>query len=331
MTLLSELSRSIRRRGSRPRPGLLSQYRMPGTQPRTGLVDQLKEFRTYPLYFYPLTRLERWMVKTGFGGVGRCLVCGAFTTWRIHTDNLRETGFCRNCYSMNRYHSLAYIVCKSLSDSLGIKLRSLVDVARLTDLRVYHTDTLSPIHTALSSMQNYVCSEYFGNEYTSGEYINSTQHQDLMDLSFPDESFDLVLSADVFEHIPDPYKAHREVFRVLKPGGRHIFTVPFDQAQYLDDLRAVIDEDGSVRLLKPPVYHHDRHGGNDACLVYSFFSIEMLARLRRIGFRTNMYRLVNPWHGILGNNSTVFEAVKWDPPSEHPSEDWFQGSRVTPH
>ena len=330
MTRLSELSRSIRRRGARPSSGVLSHYMMPGLQPRTGLVDQLKECRSYPLYYYPLTRIEKLMVKTGFGGVGTCLVCGAFTPWKIHTDNLRETGFCRKCNSMNRYRALAYVICKSLSGDLGTRLRSLVDVARLSDLKVYNTDTLSPVHTALASMKNYVCSEYFGGEYAGGECVNNVQHQDLMDLSFPDESFDLVLSADVFEHIPDPYKAHREVFRVLKPGGRHIFTVPFDQAQYLDDLRAVIDEDGSIKLLQPPVYHHDPLRIDDGCLVYSFFSIEMLARLRRIGFRTNMYRVESPWHGIFGNNSSVFEAVKWDSPSELPSEDWFQGSNSAP-
>lgn len=321
------LSPSILHRKYRPSSAPLSQYALPGTQPRSRYADQLKDCRSYPLYYYPLTRTEKLMVKSGFGGVGLCVVCGSYTTWKIHTDNLRETGFCRKCHSMNRYRALADVICKSLGSDLKTRFRSLVDVAKLTNLNVYNTEAHSAVHQALAPMKNYVCSEYFGNDYQSGEYVNTVQHQDLMNLSFPDQSFDLIISADVFEHIPDPYQAHREVFRVLKPGGRHIFTVPFDQAQYLDDLRAIVEDDGSINFLKPPIYHHDPLRVDEGCLVFSMFSIEMLVRLRRIGFRSHLYRAMNPWLGIFGNNSTVFEAIKWDPPSELPSDDWFLGSR----
>lgn len=39
-------------------------------------------------------------------------------------------------------------------------------------------------------------------------------------LSFPDESFDVVISNGVINLIPDKPKALREIFRVLKPNGR---------------------------------------------------------------------------------------------------------------
>ncbi|SIO62053.1 Methyltransferase domain-containing protein [Singulisphaera sp. GP187] len=330
MSRLGELNKSIRRLEPQPSRSVLDPYVMPGIQPRSRFSDQLHGCRVYPLYYDPLTRLEKLMVKTGFGGFGTCLVCGAFTHWKIHSENLRESGYCRKCTAMNRYRAQAYVVCKSLSDALGIRLRSLADVAKLTNLKVYNTDAHSAVHRTLAPMKNYICSEYFGDEYTSGQCFNNVQHQDLMNLSLPDKSIDLVLTADVFEHLPDPYRAHREIFRILKPGGRHIFTVPFDQAQYLDEVRAVVDDKGSIQMLKPPVYHHDPLRLDEGCLVYSFFSIEMLSRLRRIGFRTNMYRVKRPWNGIFGNNSTVFEAIKWDAPSELPSEDWFQGSNA-PH
>lgn len=45
-------------------------------------------------------------------------------------------------------------------------------------------------------------------------------------LPFADESFDLVFSSHVLEHIPDRKKAVREINRVLKPGGFHICIVP---------------------------------------------------------------------------------------------------------
>ena len=39
-------------------------------------------------------------------------------------------------------------------------------------------------------------------------------------LPFKDNSFDFVLSQAVIEHVYDPFQAAREIFRVLKPGGR---------------------------------------------------------------------------------------------------------------
>ncbi|TFV53215.1 class I SAM-dependent methyltransferase [Blastococcus sp. TF02A_35] len=49
---------------------------------------------------------------------------------------------------------------------------------------------------------------------------------DLLHLPFPDASVDRVMASEVLEHIPDDATAMREIFRVLKPGGRAVVTVP---------------------------------------------------------------------------------------------------------
>ena len=46
---------------------------------------------------------------------------------------------------------------------------------------------------------------------------------DVQDLEFDDNTFDTVVSTFVFCTVPDPVKGLREVYRVLKPGGRAIF------------------------------------------------------------------------------------------------------------
>lgn len=45
-------------------------------------------------------------------------------------------------------------------------------------------------------------------------------------IPFPDESFDSVVSTQVFEHVENPEKAAQEVCRVLKMGGHLLITVP---------------------------------------------------------------------------------------------------------
>lgn len=54
----------------------------------------------------------------------------------------------------------------------------------------------------------------------------------LLALPFPAGLFDVVISSDVIEHTPDPYRATRELIRVLKPGGWFCLTVPNRSAWY---------------------------------------------------------------------------------------------------
>jgi len=45
-------------------------------------------------------------------------------------------------------------------------------------------------------------------------------------LPFPDHTFDAVISTQVLEHVPEPEKMLREIFRVLKPGASLYLSAP---------------------------------------------------------------------------------------------------------
>jgi len=49
---------------------------------------------------------------------------------------------------------------------------------------------------------------------------------DIYSLKFKDETFDYVLMMEVIEHLEDPFKALKEVKRVLKPSGELIISFP---------------------------------------------------------------------------------------------------------
>ncbi len=262
----------------------------------------------YPIY--PQNRLlDRVAMKVKSAGFGFCTVCGKASYFIVKGESLRESCHCVLCGSSNRQRQLAYVICKVSQLLTGRKAASLRHLAETTELAIYNTEANGSLHEAFRGAKSYHCSEYFGPERSSGEIINGVRHEDLMALSFADSIFDLVISADVLEHVPDPYRAHKEIYRVLKSNGRHIFTVPFYQTEFLDEHRTRMAPNGSITYLMEPEYHSDPLRPEGA-LVHTVFSLEMLVKLAGIGFRTNLWHLYKPHYGILGPNAIVFEAIK---------------------
>lgn len=79
-------------------------------------------------------------------------------------------------------------------------------------------------------LSNSKITEYIGLDIESALNYQNTKADFLWDgciMPFEDASFDVVISTEVLEHVPDPDLYLMEVKRVLKPGGMFFFTVPF--------------------------------------------------------------------------------------------------------
>jgi SAM-dependent methyltransferase len=79
--------------------------------------------------------------------------------------------------------------------------------------------------------------------------------ENLEALTLPDGSIDVFLTQDVLEHVLDPMAVFREVARVLKAGGSHIFTVPITRYAEASRRRARRLPDGAIEHLLPEQYH----------------------------------------------------------------------------
>jgi SAM-dependent methyltransferase len=144
-------------------------------------------------------------------------------------------------------------------------------------------EQVTPIYRVLRARFPQV--EIIGSEYLGAgcpvSSVDGVRHEDIQNLSFPDASFDLIVSNDVFEHVPEPRTAFCETARVLRRGGILLMTVPFFSSSDTSVVRAVM-EHGTLRHLLPPVYH-----GNPVCaegsLVFTDFGWDLLSCLRDSG------------------------------------------------
>jgi SAM-dependent methyltransferase len=171
-------------------------------------------------------------------GIGRCQCCERTTIFIAQDNGSAESRSCLFCSANERYEMLAAEIRSRYGD-------------RLAHLDVLELDPHSPLRRILSA----------GRTYTRSFYENGCLRrqkagavcEDITALSFSDNSFDLIVSSEVLEHVPCIDKALSETARVLRPGGAHLFTVP---PRASTRKRAEII-DGRTRHIDPPEYHLD--------------------------------------------------------------------------
>ena len=196
---------------------------------------------------------------------------------------LRETLQCRHCFASMRQRSLALGILKHLARNGKAPVHSIEDLARqhLLGLAVLDSDNFSAISERLRRCSTYVRSSYIPSRPWGQEIAPGYLNLDLQKLTLPDALFDLVLTSDVMEHVRDSDAAHREIFRVLKPGGAYVFNVPYleDAAHDIQLVDTTTDQDV---FLCPPHYHGDPLSGG--VLAYRVFGRDLVDKLRLNGF-----------------------------------------------
>ena len=126
--------------------------------------------------------------------------------------------------------------------------------------------------------------------------------------TFEDRSFDLVITSDVFEHLPNVAPAVREIMRTLKPGGAHIFTVPWFRSK--KTLVRAVMKDGKVRHLEKPDYHGNRIDSSGS-LVFTEWGMELPFLLQEWGkLPVTIHTIRDRSLGIDGKFREVFVQQK---------------------
>ncbi len=149
-------------------------------------------------------------------------------------------------------------------------------------------------------------SEYF-SDVAPGQSFGGIECQDVESLTYGDERFDLCTSTDVFEHVADDRRGFSELYRVLRPGGRAIFTVPIN-VRALTVERARRTTDGIEHFLEAE-YHGDTLRGPGRVLAFRNYGGDIRERLSEAGFRSVELN-TDFATGFLGFGRTVVVARK---------------------
>jgi SAM-dependent methyltransferase len=140
-------------------------------------------------------------------------------------------------------------------------------------------------------------------------WVNGIRHEDVENLSFSDGEIDLIVSNDVFEHVPNPSKAFAECTRVLKKGGVMLATLPFHQNEDNSIIRAKII-DGKLEHILPPEYHGNPVSA-DGSLVFTDFGWDILDVIKRAGFsKVSLDVYASTELGHLGGGQILFNTKK---------------------
>lgn len=214
--------------------------------------------------------------------IEKCYVCGSYESFFCEEGTSMREAKCPECGASRSNSDLAKVIANTYVGSD----RSLPEILlNLEDLDIYEAQSNGPIHSQLSRLPKYICSEYFCDVTTGPLNEFGVRCEDLQSISFPNNTFDLVITQDVLEHAIDPEKAFSEILRVLKPGGYHIFTVPYHEGK--KSLKRVKIKEGKEIYLSPPVYHIDPLRKNGA-LVCTDFDEDLTDLLSSLGYETDI-------------------------------------------
>lgn len=197
----------------------------------------------------------------------------------------KESSICTACGAKLRGRRLARVVLDLYPvgnpPAPAGSLARWVERPEARSLHVAEINRIDGIHDVLTHLDHFETSDYQPDPPAEG-----VRSEDLTRLSYPDASFDLMLTSETLEHVPDLDAALEEIRRVLRPGGRHVFTVPVLPGTVQTFPRAILSPDGRITDLAPRICHP---GGDWGYPVFTELGTDLPDRLRLLGFEVQVF------------------------------------------
>jgi SAM-dependent methyltransferase len=226
---------------------------------------------------------------------GYCPICESEVTFIKKAAWLRDNYFCLECHSIPRQRALV----------AALNLFS----PGWRQMQIHESSPGGVSSTFIQkSCQTYVPTQFF-QDIPSGEYKDGMRCENLEAMTFADNSFDLMVTQDVFEHVMNPAAAFKEIERVLRPGGAHIFTMPwYPKLEKSTQRAAIVDE--QIIFLEEPTYHGNPISSEGSLVTYDWGLDFPDFIYNTSGMFTTIYLSVNRNMGLEAEFLEVFVSRK---------------------
>lgn len=273
-------------------PGFVAAVKLPLNLLRLGFLRRKILSGHHPPQQKPLTSQKYF--------AGMCNICGCDTSFIYNErESFRESLFCFHCKTISRYRSIAKGILRAILELTSIEAAQSIwqlPSVNNTSLRIYDTQrsfyglrSTYPIPDLLSKCKwiTVETSVYNPSKPLGSKLSPNQSNQNIEKLTYADSSFDVVITSDVMEHVRLDDEAHREIRRVLKPGGVYIFTVPSNRdSETVTRVRVIDPSDASKdQFLAEKEFHADTLGGQS--LAYRIYGKDLDQKLIDLGFNVD--------------------------------------------
>jgi len=259
-------------------------------------IGSKEEFRRITNALIPVVEPLEASLKADTPFRGFCSICNSWEPFTISPPttewiNLRNRILCNRCGFSGRHRASYQAMAASPAWQNGT---------------VLVMEAVTNYYRLLSSrFPRVIGTEYLADDMLPGQIGEFSgqmiRHEDMMNMSFDTNSLDAIYHGDVLEHIPDMVKGLKECYRVLKPGGELVFTVPFYSERETTLIRAEII-DGKRIDHYPPAYHGNPLS-NEGVLVFSEPGLNFLDLLSSMGDWSSYAGLAySVVHGYFSDN-----------------------------
>jgi len=240
---------------------------------------------------------------------GRCGLCDKAVSFSADWEHPRTLADGRR---MPNWRERLVCPC-GLNSRLRASMHFMLANCGLTsDAEIYLTEQTTPFFELVRQFApGTVGSEFLVDGTARGQCNRKgLRHEDVTQLTFANDRFDMLGSFDVLEHVPNYKAALREMARVLKPGGHAVLTFPYRIDLQNTLVRAVKQQDQTIKHLLPAEYHGDPMRA-EGVLCYYHFGWDVLDDMRGAGFSHAACHMYWSWElGYLGGFGIILHGIR---------------------
>jgi SAM-dependent methyltransferase len=150
-------------------------------------------------------------------------------------------------------------------------------------LTIHQSSPAGSLHELLRNVPGYSYSHFY-NGIENGSFFKGVQCANLEKLPFPENSYDIFLTMDVFEHLFNPEIAIKEIYRVLKPGGVYIMTVPIENLDGTTEKACTLDFENKIvhiptirsKIKNVKIEYHGNPVDNKGSVVTHYYGYDII-------------------------------------------------------